>query len=214
MYSLIHNNKIQVGPRNWAYSFFKRYLENNNLDYSNLPISDPRESVIDNDWKILKTNIVEPSYNFLFEQLSGPFLTINENDVSGYYNVIDLPVEIVKSNLKAVVASNRYDVEIQGVDFTFSDNTIVNLYTDREDRNVYLDAMLVMSDTDVITFKFKNSIFKNVTKTDLQAIVGIGSQYIAEAFGWEGLKVNEIETAESISALKLIELRHPIQIET
>jgi len=215
MYGLVHNNKIQVGPRDWSYWFFKQYLNDNNLTYSQaqLPISDPGESVIGDGWKILKTNIDTPPYNSLFEQLQGPYFTINSNDITGYYNVIDVPIESAKNNMKSIVAANRYKVEIGGVDYTLADDTVINLYTDREDRNAYLDAMLVMQPEDTITFKFKKGVFKTLTKADLQGIVGTGSIHIAGAFAWESIKSEEIETAQTITDLKLIELRHPIQVE-
>jgi hypothetical protein len=215
MYGLIHNNKIQVGPREWSYWFFKKYLNDNNLTYSQaqLSISDPGESVIGDGWKILKTSIDVPSYNSLFEQLEGPFWTINANDITGYYNVIDVSVASAKNNMKSIVAANRYIVEIGGVDYTLADNTVVNLYTNREDRNAYLDAMLIIQPEDTITFKFKKGIFKPLTKADLQGIVGVGSFHIASVFNWEATKVGEIETTQTIAALKLIELRHPIQVE-
>lgn len=214
MYGLIHNNKIRVGPRNWSYTFFKNYLEKNNLDYSNVPFNEPENSIIENDFKILKVSeLIIPTYNSLFEQLAGPYWTIDENNITGYYDVVDSDINLIKNHMKEIIAANRYEVEIDGIDFTFSDNTVVGIYTSRDDRSVYLDALLVMSDTDTIDFKFKNNKFKTVTKSDLQSIVGIGSMHIKNVFGWESEKCNDIDSASDISALKLIELRHQIQID-
>lgn len=214
MYGLFHNGKIRVGPRDWSYSFFKYYLENNNLDYSQVPVNDPLSSIIQTDFKILRVSeLITPLHDQLFEQLAGPYWTINENDITGYYDVVDSDIDLIKSHMREIVAANRYEVEIGGIDFTFPDNTVVGVYTSRDDRSVYLDALLVMGDTDTIDFKFKNNIFKTTTKLDLQGIVGSGSQHIKEVFSWESAKCDEINSAQDIAALKIIELRHQIQID-
>lgn len=214
MYGLVHNNKIQVGPREWSYSFFKIYLEENNLDYSSLTFNDPETSITGLDFKILKVSeLIIPSYNSLFEQLAGPYWTINENDITGYYDVVDSDINLIKSHMKEIVAANRYEVEISGVNFTFPDNTVVGVYTTRDDRNVYLDALLVMGEADTIDFKFKNNVFKTTSRLILQGIAGMGSEHIKNAFGWESTKCNEIDLAQTIDSLKLIELRHQIQID-
>lgn len=212
MFALIHNNLINVGPREWSYWIFRQYLEDNGLDYSDLPYL-ATESIISTDWKILKiTELIEPSHNPLFEEYSGPFWTIYDTYITGYYNVINSSINTIKGHMKEIVAANRYTVEVKGIEFTFSDNTTVELYTNREDRNVYLDALMIMQDTDTIDFKFKNGIFKNITKSELQSIVTVGSQYIKNAFTWESNKITAIDNAQSIDELKLIELRHPLQI--
>lgn len=213
MYGLVHNNKIQVGPRNWSYSFFNTYLTDNQLDASSLPRAAPNDAIITDDWSILPVSMSsEPSYDGKFEQLAGPFLTINETNITGYYTVQDLSVESCKSKLKTLVTNNRYAVETGELKFTFSDSQEVILYTEREDRSTYLDAYLIMGDEDTTTFKFKNAVFREVTKPELGMIVATGAQHIKNCFIWESEKHAEIDACTSIEELKLIELRHPSQI--
>lgn len=213
MFALVQNNLIKIGPREWSYPMFRYYLETNKLDFSLLPFV-YKDPIITENWKILPvTELTEPPYNSLFEEYAGPYWTIYENYITGYYNVVNSPIDLIKGHLKEKIAANRYEVEVSGINFTFSDNVTVEIYTDREDRSVYLDALLVMSDTDTIDFKFKNNVFKTVTKLELQAIVAVGSQHIKDVFAWESMKVKEIDNALTIDELKLIELRHPIQIQ-
>lgn len=212
MFALLHNNKIKVGPRAWSYWMFRKYLEDNGLNYSELPYI-YSEPIIMDVWKIIPiTQLESPAYDNLFEQYAGPYWNIYDNYITGYYTVVDKTLDEIKSGLRAIVAINRYEVEIKGIDFTLNDNTIVGLYTDREDRSVYLDVLLIMNDTDTITFKFKNGIFKTVSKLELYSIVATGSSYIKDVFAWESTKCLEIDSCQSIADLKLINLKHPLQI--
>lgn len=208
MFALVQNNTIVVGPREWSYWVFKDYLEQNLLNSSQLPITftDP---VITEEWKLLPiTELVEPQHDSLFQQYAGPYWTIYDTYITGYYNVIDSSIDLIKSHLKNKIASNRYDLEVQGFNYTFPDNVVVGVYTSREDRSVYLDALIVMGDNDTIDFKFQNSIFKSVTKAQLQSIVGLGSQHIKNAFAWESSKILEIDNAATIDDLKLITVEY------
>lgn len=212
MYALVINNSIQVGPRDWSYGMFRNYLETNNLDFSLLPFRYV-EPIIAEAWKIIPvTELIKPEHNPLFEEFAGPYWTIYDNYITGYYDKIDRPLHFIKGDMKNQIAANRYNVEISGITYTFADNTTVGLYTEREERNVYLDALLVMGDEDTIDFKFKNGVFKTVNKLELQAIVAAGSLHIKNAFAWESTKTIEIDNATTLDELKSIELRHSSQI--
>lgn len=213
MYGLVHNNRIQVGPRTWSYNFFNDYLVENNLDNSELSRNDPAGPIITSEWKILPvTSLLQPTYDNKFEQLAGPYWSINESDITGYYDIADLSVDSSKSILKSIVTDNRYKVETGKLIFTFSDGQEVQLFTSREDRSTYLDAYLIMADNAKITFKFVNSVFRAVTKTELGQIVATGSNHIKTCFEWEAQKHAEIDACVNLNELKPIELRHPSQI--
>lgn len=214
MYGLIHNNIIQVGPRTWSYGFFNEYLTDNNLDNTNLPRNDPNSAIITSTWKILPVvSLIEPSYNSSFQQLAGPYWTINNDNITGRYDVVDVTVDFCKSKLKEIVTLNRYIVETGELMFTFSDGEQVQLYTTREDRSTYLDAYLILGDSDTITFKFVNGVFKTINKTELGQIVSTGALHIKNCFEWESNKHTEIDNCTTLDQLKLIETRHPSQID-
>lgn len=210
MFALIHNNQIEVGPRQWLYSMFKEYLDDEGLDASALPRLAPTEPIKTDTWQLLPVEpIATPSYNALFEQLAGPFLTIGENSVTGYFDVVPVTVEFSKNKMKEIVTNNRYIGENQGTTFTFSDGQTVGIYTNREDRAIYLQAYQILAEGSTMTFKFPNAVFRAVTKSELGQIVDTGAAWIQAAFDWEEAKYAEIDAAQTIEELKTIELQNP-----
>jgi hypothetical protein len=191
---------------------FKDYLDENNLDASALTRK-YEGPIITEQWKIIPVvDLVEPGYDDRFEQLSGPFLTINDDNITGFYNVVDQSISIAKSKLKTIVTDTRWRVETGKLTFTFADGETVQLFTSREDRVVYLDALLIMGDTDTVTFKFVDEKFRAVTKSELTQIVTTGSQHIKDCFRWEAEKHAEIDLCTTLDELKLINLTHPSEV--
>lgn len=211
MYALIQNNEIKVGPRDWRYYFFKQYLDSNDLDSSQLPISEPSDrKVITEQWKIIPvTQLDIPETEQYFQQLAGPYWTVYDEYITGYYDVAPVPVEAAKNTLKQIVTDNRYKAEVGGCLFTFADGTEVTLYTTREDRNVYLQAFQILTEGQSIVFKFEGSIFRSVTKDELGLIVATGAAHIQAAFDWEAQKYAEIDQCETIEQLKLVNIKYP-----
>lgn len=209
MFALVIDGKIVVGPREWKYSMFAKYFEDNGLEYGDFPKNKPEGAVITDSWKLLPVTGNKPSYDNVYEQLAGPFFTINADSIDMAYEVVPATFSMAQSKLKQQVTDDRYKVEVGGVDYTFADGTVVNLYTNREDRGSYLDSMLVMNDTDVTTFKFKGGVFRDVNKADLQSIVGTGVTHIKNAFAWEGSKHAELDGCVTLDDLKLVDIIHP-----
>lgn len=214
MYALIVDNKIVVGPRAWSYSMFARYFVKNNLDYSDFPKYAPKEPVVTDTYKLLPVNTIYPTYDPVFEQLSGPYKTIFADRVESEYLSAPNSVSGAKSMLKQKVTTDRYKVETGGVDFTFTDGTIVELYTNREDRNTYLDALLTIPDGATVTFKFKGENFVTVDKSDLQNIVNTVVSHVQSTFEWEATKHGELNACDTLDALKLVDTVHPDLVET
>jgi hypothetical protein len=215
-YALVRNNQIQVGPRSWNRGFFLDYLEEENLDFKLIPRKEQTEPVITDEWKLLPVTEVEfPELDGIYEQFVGPFWTIHEDHITGLYTKTDSELNGVKGFLKNTVASNRYLVETGKLEYTFSDGQVVELYTEREERMIYLNTLQALPDGMTVPFKFKNGIFRTgVTKQQLQEIVNLGMMHIASTFEWESGKVTEIENATTKEELKAIELKHPLQVST
>lgn len=214
LYALVKDGNIEVGPRTWNRSFFLDYLQEENLDISELPRSAPTDPVITSEWKILKvSDITYPELDSVYEQLVGPLWTIGETDITGSYSKTERNLDHIKGDLKNIVAANRYEVEVGKLEYTFSDGQTVELYTEREERMIYLNTLQALPDGLTVPFKFKNGIFRSaVTKSELQQIVFAGMNHIASVFEWEVAKVAEIENATSIEELKAIELKNPAQV--
>jgi hypothetical protein len=215
-YALVRNNQIQVGPRSWNRGFFLDYLEEENLDFKLIPRKEQTEPVITDEWKLLPVTEVEfPELDGIYEQFVGPFWTIHEDHITGLYTKTDSELNGVKGALKNTVAANRYLVETGKLEYTFSDGQVVELYTEREERMIYLNTLQALPDGMTVPFKFKNGIFRTgVTKQQLQEIVNLGMMHIASTFEWESGKVTEIENATTKEELKAIELKHPLQVST
>lgn len=214
-YALIHNNRIEVGPRNWNYYFFLEYLEEQNINTANLPKKAPAEAIITDTWKILPvTEVVWPEeFDQNFEEPVGPFWTVHEDHVSGVYSKKDKNIAHIQGNLKNIVAANRYAVEIGKLEYTFSDGETVEIFTEREERMIYLNTLSVLPDNETTPFKFRGGKFRAaVTKVELAEIVTLGMIHIRSAFEWEVAKVAEIESLTTVEELKAVELRHPTQI--
>ena len=214
-YALIHNNQIQVGPRNWNYYFFLEYLEDEGVNSTNLPRAAPAAAVITDDWKILPVmDATWPTeFDSTFEEPIGPFWAIHEDHITGVYNKKDGDLDAIRGILKNKVASNRYLVEVGNLEYTFADGVTVGLFTEREERNIYPQTLNVLPDGETTPFKFRDGQFRtNVSKAELAAIVMLGMIHIRSAFEWEVMKVAEIDGASTIETLKAIELRHSTQI--
>lgn len=213
-FALVHNNEIKVGPRIWTYSFFLDYIQENNLDSTLLTRSQPSEPIVTDEWKILPVvDVSTISIDSTYEEPVGPFLTILDDRVESVFLKRDRSLELIKGDLKNIVAYNRYNFEVGKLEYTFSDGETVELFTEREERAIYLQTLSIMSDSDTIPFKFKGNKFRSaVTKSQLSEIVQLGFSHIRSAFEWENLKNVEIENGSTINELKAIELKHPSQI--
>lgn len=213
-YALIHNNQIEVGPRTWLWSAFKEYLDDAELDSSALSRKVPTEPIITSEWKILPVHIeISPDHTYPFEQLAGPFLTINENDVTGTWGIAPIEnIDIAKGHFKGIVTNNRYAVEVAGIKVTVQ-GTEVTVDTSRDGRQIYFDTFLAMSDAETINWKF-NEGWVAVTKDDMSAIVSAGKEHIQNCFNWEKEKWEAIDACTTRSEFEAIELRHPSQIIT
>lgn len=214
-YALIYNNRIEVGPRNWNYYFFLEYLEDKNINTANLPRKAPTEAILTDTWKILPVTYITFPENLdqIYEELVGPFWTIQEDHVTGVYSRKDKEIPHIHGTLKNIVAANRYAVETGKLEYTFSDGEIVEIFTEREERMIYLNTLSVLPDDETTPFKFRSGKFRvAVTKAELAEIVSLGMLHIRSAFEWEVAKVAEIESLNTVEDLKAVELCHPTQI--
>lgn len=210
MYALIQNNQIKVGPREWSYSMFASYLINEGVPITDLPREAPKSAFEGQGYKILPVKITnQPSTEYPFEQLSGPFYNINNNDVEGYYNSVPTTLDFAKNALKEIVAGKRYEYEVGGKNYQLQDGTTVLLYTNREDRTTYLDAFMILPDNGSVTFKFAGNVFKTLTKSQLGAIVQAVVGHVQSAFDWESQKNAQIDATTTMQQLRNISLDTP-----
>lgn len=209
MYGLVHNNQIQVGPRQWNYMIFKEYLDEAGLDSTALPRVEPNGPVVGVDWKILPvTNVEVPPLKNVIEQLAGPTWKINTSSITGKYTAVPENINIARMKVKDAVTRNRYDAENSSIQYTLSDDSTVVVSTSRADRLTFQQLYNTLADSATITIKFPGGVFKTITKEELGAINTAINNHVQITFDWEAAKYGEIDSAE-LAALENFDTDYP-----
>jgi hypothetical protein len=185
-------------------------LDEFNINYA-LPLSNPNNDVINinETIRILPVTNLGPNaeYNQKIQQLSGPFYNFFPTYAEMYYVPVDKNIDIVKAELKQLIAAKRYEYEIQGVKATIQEIE-VKLYTSREDRGLYLQAYQLGSNN--ANWKFEGGVWLTLPNTDLGQIVVAVSTYVENVFDWESAKCTEIDSKTLLSELDSIVLTSEI----
>ena len=206
MYVLVENDIVINGPRPWSFRAFQSTLREE-LDITvALPTakSDGLPINIAEGVRILPVDITLPEYNPKIQFLHGPFWTFSSDVASGTYQVENLDIGTVKSNLKNIVAANRYNREIAGCTCVLQ-NITVSIDTTRDGRNIFVQKYLLMAENDTVEWKFPEA-WLNITKAELGEVVQCGAAHIQDQFNWEASKVIEIDAATTLSELDAIVL--------
>jgi hypothetical protein len=203
LFALIDNGQVVVGPRSYYPNAFSRYLSetNQSTDFIFPREFDGQSLEVSDTVKLLEVNQTTPSYDSLTEQLAGPFLTVGETSVDSTFTVVPRDVSAVRNDIKALIAARRYEKEVATVEVDI-DGLIVKPDTGRGERDIYAQAMLLMSDTDTYKFKFpKSGNWAVLTKAQLALIVQAIMSQVQGAFTWEGEQNELLDAAETIEDL-------------
>lgn len=197
---------VHLGPMNWRPSFFKSCLRDDlEIDFS-VPLSnDSYDCIVVSDTvKIIpiREAYTVGDYNSKIHQLVGPYYNFYTDYAEMYHNVENKPVEVVKSELKQVIAANRYKYEIMGITVTIQ-NTPISVLTSRGDRDLYLQAYQMGKDG--ISWKFEDQ-FLTVSNAELGQIVVAVTDHVQAAFDWEYSKQNEIDSKTTVAELDTVSL--------
>jgi hypothetical protein len=202
-YTLLNKDKIVVGPRDWNPKFFEYFLQELGFETTlTAPIIETLQ--FSDDVKLVITNIEQnPEINPQLEVLAGPNFKYDEagNHVA-YFVAQELPIDTAKSNLRSIVANNRWVKETKPITREINGKQLT-LDTSRESRAIYAQALTFVPDEYSSQWKFAEG-FVTINKTDLQVIVNEIINYVQECFDWEAGKVLEINTKSSIAELKEI----------
>ena len=209
MYALLDKSQIKVGPRNYTYSFFKEYLDNNNIIFD-LPFDFADTSlIINDDIKIVRVqDPIMPVHNSLTEQLAGPYYDISVEPITGYYTVADRDLTAAKNDLKAKAADERYRKECSGVKVTIQ-GTEVLIDTNRDARHIWFQSLMLLPAGVSQKFKFDREIWLNLTKEDISTVVSAMVAHVQGAFDWESAKIVEIDGAVDKVALEAVVIVEP-----
>lgn len=201
-YLLVENKQtILLGPTHWRHRFIQSELDDLEIDFKVSP-TDPNEYV-----KISETleifpivELTTPSYDTTYEALAGPFWSFENNEASGYYDVVSIPLEHSKAILKSLAASERYKKECAGTKITIQE-VEVSVSTDRDSKKNFESALVAGSES--VQWKFPET-WLTLSLEDLKNIVSTVNAYVQEQFNWEKGIVDQIDSAQNVEELKAI----------
>ena len=201
-YVLMQDGFVRYGPRPYSQSMFEAIAE----DLTGAPVAMPASlggevEVLASGLSLLpvKQEAVAPEYDPDLYQLSGPFYSVDVDGVNASYTVVPLPLEQAKSRLLAKVAALRYEMEVAGTTCVIQGQQ-VNLLTNREDRNLYLQAYQLLSDQATQAWKFLPATWVTLTKADLGLVVQTIFAYVQSKYDWEEAKAAEINAVTTTVA--------------
>jgi len=145
-----------------------------------------------------------PEHNSRTQFLNGPYWDFSSGFAVASYVAENLPIEAIKSQLKAEVANNRWKKEVSGVKVTIQ-GLEVTVDTERGSRDIFVQQFLLMGAEDTVMWKFPEG-WLNLTKADLGLAVMTGVQHVKGAFVWEEMKIGEIELCADHAALAALNI--------
>lgn len=210
-YVLMKDGSVRYGPRPYAQGIFEAVAE----DLVGVSVALPAslegevESLAEGLSLLpVKQEAVAPEYNPDLYQLAGPSYSVDVDGVNASYTVVPLPLEQAKGRLLAKIAAMRYDMEVAGTTCTVQ-GQLVNLLTNREDRNLYLQAYQLLGDQATQAWKFLPATWITLTKADLGLVVQTIFTYVQSKYDWEKAKAAEINavttTVADLASINLLD---------
>jgi hypothetical protein len=209
MYILQKDSFTFYGPNQWNPKLIESYIED---DFEIEMVISQTEPVsgtsIGNGimaYKVIRTDY--PEYNTKTQKLDGPFYTIEGDFAVQSFTAINKDIEHVKSELKSIVADSRWKKEVSGVEATIQGN-VLNLTTQRGDRDIYLQALLGGIDGSKwkLVLATGETVWLNLSLAELKTIVDAIIGHIQTAFSWEDTTVNQINSSTTLAELDAIDL--------
>ncbi len=205
LYTLLHNNTVVTGPRDWSPKYFEYFLKSE----CNINASVP-ETPIDESLILSSTVRIVPTYfddspvvDNKFEQIAGPRFYFDEaNNHRAAYYTQEYDLQAAMENLKSEVAQSRWNSEVNPITCNIQGKALT-LYTDRESRAAYIQAFMTATDDYIATWKFPQG-FVTLNKQDLQLIIAEINTHVQNCFNWEADKNAEIDSKTSVAELRTI----------
>jgi hypothetical protein len=216
MYVITHHHdydEVLLGPIEWNPRFIASVLRSD-LDLNYTPTITPSdESKV--PYNILPNVRVRPIQEVLEPINSktqfhvGPYWSYTDDLATAEYRATDKNIDVVKGELKEIVAAERYKKEIAGTTVIIQGQE-VSVVTDRDGRKIYSEKLSVIGEG-TLSWKFGNA-FIDIAKSDLETIINAVHDAVQSAFDWEATKFTEIDTCETLEQLDAIVIIDPIEI--
>jgi hypothetical protein len=150
-----------------------------------------------------------PTLDPIYQYPIGPTYTYANNVAAQIWSVGTLDIPVIKTNLKALAASVRYNKEIAGTSVTLPSSSItISLSTDRTIRSQTVSQIEAIASSIASggTVIYKTSgLFLNLTYADCVAILTTLATYVQTQFNWEQTIDASINDATTLTALEGIE---------
>jgi hypothetical protein len=210
MFVIVNNNQVVYGPSEYNVNMFNYILtEELELDTESFQIPSTliESTNITDAIKILKvTETTIPNYNSKIEQLSGPFYSINESDVTITYEVVSKSIDSVVNELKQIISGERYKLETKNLNLMIGSTQVI-VEGSRDNKMVFLLSYPLLPEIGTVNWKFpKSNNFVACTKVDIGYIVKEFVKQTQDAFDWEVLKATEIDNCTTLEELDNIKL--------
>jgi hypothetical protein len=211
MYVITHHHdydEVLLGPVAWNPRFIASVIQSD-LDLDEAPtVLASDESRVPYDIlpnvRVRKAKTVYAELNAKTQRHEGPFWTYDNDEAVATFTAVDKSIDLVKGELKAIIAANRYNKENLGVTLTVQ-GVDVWCDTSRGNRDVFFQKYALMGDNDTVNWKFPN-VWLTLTKSDLGYIVASGVGYIQGCFDWEVNKNTEIDNCSTLAQLDAVTL--------
>lgn len=201
-YILVENRQVvHLGPIFWSTRRFQGELDDLEV-VAQVPI-DEGYVQLTAEYEIFP--IIEstaPAYDGMYQGLAGPFYSYSTDTVTESYTVVDLDIEQVKQTVKSLAAAKRYKQENAGLQITVQGQSVF-LDTERANRDIFIQKLLLMGDNDTVEWKFPE-MWLNLTKTDLQSVVMQGAAHVQAQFAWESGIATSTDAATTIAELQAL----------
>jgi hypothetical protein len=208
MWALVQNNQIQVGPRDWNRIVFQDWLQENMNISMVLDLAEPNYSVIIDSQTQIMPVIVDglPEYNPYTQELAGPFMTVRDGFVEGYFTTANRNLDTVRGDMLNDLSNNRYNREVSGVEVTIQDVTFT-VPTDRVNRDLW--TAMTVAQLDNVSYKVDNRTWLVLTKSDIQTVVAAILTKIQGDYAWEKSIHDAIIAAPDHETLAGIDVGNP-----
>jgi hypothetical protein len=206
MYVITHHHdydEVLLGPINWNPRFIASVLRDD-LDLNEAPtILASDESKVPYDIlpnvRVRPVEAVYAELNAKIQRHEGPFWAYTPDKATATWTAVDKPIDLVKGELKSVTAAKRYEKENAGIKLTIQ-GTEVTCDTARGSRDIFLQKLLTMGQTETANWKFPEA-WINITYAELEYIVTQGTAHIQSSFDWEATKNAEIDACTTLAQL-------------
>jgi hypothetical protein len=202
MFVLSQNrSSIILGPMEYDQRYFQSIIKDDlGLDVT-LPVRATGYLDLGHNLELFSVTVNYPPANSKIQEFAGPFFVYSGQTCSASYTVVPKPIDSVKSELKAKAAADRYIKEVGGITLTIQGKE-VKVLTNRDDRNLYLQALQLGAAN--VSWKFDNQTWLTLSLAELGDIVAAIMNHVKTCFEQEAAKATQIDSCTTLAQLDAI----------